>query len=129
MQVAPTSTNQKAHWWKITTHPARAPLNLDMGKQSQKLLHFLARPIIGLGAQTLNKKTINHNWAPPATAKRPQINTGKFYPFRSRSITRPVLTIHAVRRRQSCILQDNGSLRYNVYGTNRKVPSYIMQGQ
>ena len=86
-------------------------------------------PIIGLGAQTLNGKKINHTWAPPATAKRPQINTGKGYPFIYRSITRPVPTIHAVRRHQSCLLQDIGSLRENVYGPNRKVPSYIKQGQ
>ena len=37
-------------------HPAVAPIILDGGKQSQKLLHFLARPIIGHGAQTLHEK-------------------------------------------------------------------------
>ena len=30
----------------------------------------------------LSKIKINHNWAPPATAKRPQINTVKGDPFR-----------------------------------------------
>ena len=86
-------------------------------------------PIIGLGAQTLNGKKINHTWAPPATAKRPQINTGKGYPFRARSRPRPVPIIHSVIRHQYCLPQDSGSNRKILYGPNRKVPSYIQQGQ
>ena len=75
----------------------------------KKRIHFLERPIIGPGAQTINEKTINHTWEPPATAERPQINIGKGYAFRSRSRTIQVPTIHAIRRHQSFVLQDSGS--------------------
>ena len=74
--------------------------------------------------RNLSKK-INHTWAPSETAKRSKINTGKGYLIRARSRTRPVPTIHSVRKQQSCLLQDSGSLSKKIYGPNRKVPSYI----
>ena len=92
------SANQKAHWWTTTTHPAGVPLIMDGGKQSQKTPHFLARPIIGPGAQTPHEKILNHTWAHLATAKGPQINTRKGHAVRSRSRAIPVPTIHAVRK-------------------------------
>ena len=46
------------------------PHSFRMGKSNhQKILHFLASPIIGPGSQTPHKKTIKHTWAPPATAE------------------------------------------------------------
>ena len=54
------------------------PTQSGWGKAiTQKLIRFLARPIIWPGAQTFIQKTINHTWEPSATSKRPQINTGK----------------------------------------------------
>ena len=101
------------------------PHSIWTGKTNhKKLFYFLARPIIWLGTQTFIEKTINHNWAPLATAKRPHINTGKVYPIIARS-RRPVTTIHAVRRNQSCLPQDSGSNKNNLHGPNSKVPSYI----
>ena len=95
-----------------------------MGKRHhKKILRFLARPIIGLGAQIFIEKIINYNWAPSATAKRPQINIGKGYPFRFRSRTIPVPTIQSFRRHQSCLLQYIGSNREILYRPNMKVTS------
>ena len=74
---------------------------------NKKLLHFLSRPIIWPGAQIFIQNTINHTWATSSTSKRPQINTGKVNPIRSRSRTRSIATIHVVRRHQSCPPQDN----------------------
>ena len=72
-------------------------------------------------------KKINHTWA------RTTINTEKINLIitRSRTWTRtiPISSIHAVRRNQSYIHQDSGFDRENLNGLNRKVPSYIQQGQ
>ena len=121
--------SQKSHWWTITTHPAGAPLNLDGERQSQKNSSLFGQAYHWTCCTNIYQKKINHTWAPSSTAKMPQINTGKGYPFISRFITRLVPTIHEVRRHQSCLLQDSGSLRENLYGPNRKFPSYIKQGQ
>ena len=53
-------------------------------------------------------KKFNHNWAPSATLKRPQINTGKGNPVRTRSRTIPIPPIHVVIRHQYCLPQDSG---------------------
>ena len=50
-------------------------------------------------------------------------------PGRTRSRTRPIYPIHAFRRHQSCLPQDSGCNREKVHEPNRKVPSYIQQGQ
>ena len=83
-------------------------------------------PSLDLVHKHLTKK-IKHTWAPPATTKGPFINTIKGHAFRTRSRARPVPTIHAVRKRQSCLLQDSGSFRGNLYGPNRKFTSHIKQ--
>ena len=121
------SASQLSHWWTITTHPAGSPLNLDVEKQLKKILHFLARPIIWLGAQKFIEKTINHTWAPSATSKRPQINTWKVNPIIPISITIPVTTIHTVRIHQYCLPQDSGYHRKKLHVPNRKVSSYIQK--
>ena len=88
------------------------PHSIWMGESKhKKILHFLARPIIWPGAQIFIQKIFNHTWAPSASSKRPQIDTGKVHPIRSRSRTRSITTIHAVRRHQSCLPQDNGPNR------------------
>ena len=120
-------------WWAWTRseevfviafpHPDWVEIN------HKKTLHFLARPIIWPGAQIFIKKTINHTWAPSATLKRPNINTGKGTPVRTRSRTIPIFPVHAVRRHQSCLHKVSGSNRKILHGPNRKVPSYIQQGQ
>ena len=105
----------KEHIRGLSPHILLEPHSIWMEKSNnKKLLHLLVRPIIGLGAQTLNKKKINNTWAHSATTKRLQINTLKGYPIRDRSRTRPVPTIHAVSRHQYCLLQDSGSLRKNI---------------
>ena len=101
---------------------------MNGGNQSKKLLHFLARPIVWPGAKIFIQKTINHTWAPSATSKRLQINTGKRNRIRSRSRTRPIPTIYAVRRHQSFLPQDSGSNRNILHRPKRKVPSYMQQG-
>ena len=85
----------------------------------KKLLRFLASPII----------CVNHTWSPSSTSKRPQINTGKGNQIRTISRTRPISTIHKVRRHQSFLPQDSGSNRKILYGPNRKVIGYIQQGK
>ena len=92
------------------------PHSFWIGKRNhKKLLHFLARPIIGPGLQTPNKKTTNHTWAPPETAKGPKINTRKGHAFRTRARARLVTTIHTVRKHQYCLLQYSGFFRKNLY--------------
>ena len=93
----------------------------------KKILHLLASPNIELGSQLPHKKTINHTWAPLATAEGRLINTRKVHAFRTRSRARPVPTIHSVRKHQYCLLQDSGSFWENVYTPNRKVTSHIKQ--
>ena len=56
------------------------------------------------------------------------INTVKGTPGRTISITRSIYPIHAVRSHQSCLPQDSGFNRKFLHGPNRKVPSYIHQG-
>ena len=65
-----------------------------------------------------SQKTINHTWAPPATAEEPQIHTRKSHASRPRSRARPVSSSHTVRKHQSCRLQDSGSFRENLYRPN-----------
>ena len=75
----------------------------------------------------INKK-INHTWVPPATAKGPQINTRKGNAFITRSGARPVTKIHAVRKHQSCLLQDSGSFGENVYDQTGRSPVTSSKG-
>ena len=58
-----------------------------------------------------------------------KINTVAGTPVTTGSRTRPISPIHAVRINQSCLPQDNGFNRKFLHGPNRKVPSYIQQGQ
>ena len=85
---------------------------MDGGKQSQENSSLLGQVYHLTWCTKIYQKTINHTLAPSTTSKRPQINTGKGYPIRSRSRarTRPVPNTHAVRRHQSCLPQDS---RYN----------------
>ena len=129
LQGALTSANQKSHWWTTTTHPDGDPFILDGGKQSQKTSSLIGQAYNWTCFTNTSQKKINHTWAPPATAKGPQINTRKGHAFRTISITRLVPTSHAVRKHQSCLLQDSGYFRENLYRPNRKVPSHIKQGQ
>ena len=106
-----------------------SPTQSELGKAITKNF-FNSWP--GLSFDLVHKylsKKINHTWAPSATSKMPQINTGKGNPIQYRSRTRPISTIHAVRRHQSCLPQESGSNSKIVHGPNRKVPSYIQQGQ
>ena len=125
LKGARTSASQKSHWWIITTHHAGAPLNLDGGNQSQKTSSLLGQAHHLTWCTNIYPKTINHTWAPSATSKRPQINTVKGTPVRTRYRTRPISAIHAVRRHQSCLPRDIGFNREILHGPNRKVPSYI----
>ena len=85
------------------------PYSFWMGKSNhKKILHFLARPIIGPGEQTPHEKTINYTWEPPATADGPQINTRKGHASTTRPRARSVPSIHTVRKHQYCLLQDSG---------------------
>ena len=107
----------------------RSHTQYGWGKGITKTSSLLGQAYHLTWCTNITQKIINHTWAPAATSKMTQINTGKGYPIISRSITRTVPTIHSVKRHQSCLPQDSGSNRKKLHGPNRKVPSYIQQGQ
>ena len=72
----------------------------------------------------------NQPYLVPLTIKeRPTINIGNGTARRTRSRTRKIYPIQAVRRHQYCLPQDSGFNRKILHRPNRKVISDIHQGQ
>ena len=76
------------------------PTKSGLGKEITKNSSLLGQAYHWTWCTNIYRKKINHTSAPSETAKMPQINTGKGYPFRYRSRTITVSTIQAVRRHQ-----------------------------
>ena len=128
-QGAPTSASQRAHWWTITTHPAGSPLNLDGEKKSQKNSSLIGQAYHLTCCTNIypKKPTILGHLQQPRKgliSTQEKLIQSNIYPeqYQFPSSTQSLDT-------NLVFLKKVDLIEKKIHGPNRKVPSYIQQGQ
>ena len=124
-----TSASQRAHWWIIITHHAGAPLNMDGGKQSQKTSSLLCQAYHMTWCTNIYPKNNQPYLGTFRNLEKASDQHKKIYSSQNQIQNKTNFHHPSSQTTPIFLPQDSGYNRKILHGPNRKVTSYIQQGQ